>query len=122
MQTSHLLQAGFLGQAVSVSMIAAGERSNDLVDPTRPLGILSSTREVESDLVLTSVWIGKDSRVAIINGERVFVNQMIDGAEVVSIQPGRVILRRGNSSEELKVHQDNFKRPANLQPENKLKM
>lgn len=100
---------------VSGNVTLAAELPDGLVDPTRPLGNLTTWQTVSSELVLTSVMITKKQRVAVINGEHVLEGQEIDGAEVVSIQPGRVILLRGDHSQELKVHQYNVKHSASEQ-------
>ena len=95
---------------LSGNMISSAE-SRDLVDPTRPLDYIAAPQQSRKiDLVLTSVVITGSIRSAVINGERVVENQLIGGAEVISIQPGRVILRKGELSQELKVHQSNVKR------------
>jgi len=121
--TSSLVRAGILMLGVSGSMNAAAELPGNLVDPTRPLGDLTTWQIPPSDLILTSVMITKKKRVAVINGEQIVEGQNIGGAEVVSIQPGRVMLRRGNRSEELKVHQYDVKRSAFERPVNQqLKM
>ena len=99
--------------AASVSMTAMAGSPDDLLDPTRPLDYRLPSQTVKSGLVLTSVLITQASRQAVINGEHVVENQQIGDVEVISIQPGRVIVRRGDRNEELKVHQNNVKHLAN---------
>lgn len=115
MRTSYVLRTSMLMIIVSGNVTLAAELPDGLVDPTRPLGNLTTWQTVSSELVLTSVMITKKQRVAVINGEHVLEGQEIDGAEVVSIQPGRVILLRGDHSQELKVHQYNVKHSASEQ-------
>lgn len=109
MRTSFILRACILMIAVSASMFVAAASPVDLVDPTRPLGYLTPDLTVQSDLVLSSVMITQSSRLAVINGQRVVEGQLIGDAKVISIKPGRVILRRGDRNLELKVHQNNVK-------------
>ena len=95
---------------LSGKMAVSSELSDGLVDPTRPLDYReTSSQSVQTDLVLTSVMITGEVRMAVINGERVVENQMIGGAEVVSIQPGRVIVHQGDRRQELKVHKSSVK-------------
>ncbi len=103
--------------AASVSMTTMAASPSDLLDPTRPLDYRIQGQAVQSGLVLTSVLVTQTSRQAVINGEHVVENQKIGDAEIISIQPGRVIVRRGDRSEELKVHHNDVKHMAN---ENKL--
>ncbi|MDK1025184.1 MAG: hypothetical protein QGD92_13250 [Gammaproteobacteria bacterium] len=112
MRINSRLQTSILMMIVTGSMTATAESPHGLVDPTRPLGDLTTWQRVQSDLILTSVLITEKNRVAVINGVRVVEGQEIDDAEVVSIQPGRVILLRGDRSQELKVHQYNVKHSA----------
>jgi hypothetical protein len=115
LKTSSILRAGILMLGVSGSMNAVAELPARLVDPTRPLGDLTTWNVLQSGLILTSVMINKKTRVAVINGEQIVQGQKIGGAVVVSIQPGRVILQRGGRSEELKVHRYDVKRSATRQ-------
>ena len=122
MKTSSLLRAGILMLGVSGSMNLVAELPDSLVDPTRPLGDLTKWSIAPSDLVLTSVMITGKKRVAVINGEQMLEGQEIGGAEVVSIQPGKVILLRGDRSEELKVHQYDVKRSTIEQSKKKSRL
>ena len=122
MKTSTLLRAGILMLGVSASMIVMAELPGSLVDPTRPLGDLTTSHIAPSEFVLTSVMITGKKRVAVINGEQMLEGQEIGGAEVVSIQPGKVILLRGDRSEELKVHQYDVKRSTIEQSKKKSRL
>ena len=98
--------------ALSSSLAIAAELPGGLVDPTRPLGDLTTWHVAKSDLILTSVIITGKKKVAVINGQQISEGQVVGGAEVVSIHPGRVILLRGDRAEELKVHQYDVKHPV----------
>ena len=94
------------------SLTATAEIADGLVDPMRPLEFTAAPgQHIGTDLVLTSVMVKGTIKTAVINGERVRERQLVDGAEVISIQPGRVIVRQGNRKQELKVHQSNVKQP-----------
>jgi MSHA biogenesis protein MshK len=92
----------------------AAELPYGLTDPTRPLEYTaaSTPQHLQSDLVLTSVVISGETKTAVINGERLSEGQSVDGARIISIQPGRAILRKGNRTRELKVHQSNVRQLA----------
>ncbi len=96
---------------LSANIPALAELAGGLVDPTRPLDYVAGTGEsAQTNLVLTSVMIMGNTRTAVINGERVEERQRVGGAEVISIRPGRVILRQGGHRQELKVHSGGVKK------------
>lgn len=76
-------------------------------DPTRPATAAEvrawSGRGGErfSAWRLESVLIADSRRVAVINGDRVGVGDLVNGAEVVAIDAGRVTLRTGGREIEL---------------------
>lgn len=122
MKTSSLLRALFLMLGVYPGMSLASESFSNIADPTRPLGNLTRHDNPRSALLLTSVMITDKKRVAVINGEKVVEGQEIGGAEVISIQQGKVILLRGDLREELKVHQSDVKHLAKEKSNNKLRL
>ena len=88
-----------------LATVAAGA----VPDPTRP----PSAREAASwrgagqsespDWRLESVLISDQRRVAVINGQSVSVGDRVDGAEVVTIEPGRVRLRTDSRQVDLSL-------------------
>ena len=122
MATSFQLWASILMMTASGGLVVASEMPDNLVDPTRPLGDLSTSHIAPSDLVVTSVMITEKRRVAVINGEQVSEGQEIGGAKVVGIQPGKVILLRAGRSEELKVHQHAVKHLTDHRSTNKSRL
>lgn len=70
-----------------------------LDDPTEPpfrssvsMPVIEGENEVAPELALSSILISSDRRVAVINGQILKRNELIQGARVVSIEPGRVLL------------------------------
>lgn len=121
MKTRHLSLSVSLCVSLSIPLLilparvaVAAELPYGLMDPTRPLEytVPSTQQHLQSDLVLTSVLINGEIKIAVINGERLMEGQLVDGARIISIQPGRAILRKGNRNRELKVHQSNVRQLA----------
>ena len=108
MRINSALQVGFL-MLVTVGGTDVIAERDSLVDPTRPLGYSTISQPLQTELILNSVFISETSKIATINGQRVIENQIIQGAEVVSIQPGRVLLKRASGTSELRVHKMNIK-------------
>ncbi len=72
-------------------------------DPTRPLGYEQASGEGisvagESLINLSSILLGSERKIAIINGQQLHENQIIKGvgAKVTKIEPDAVTLRQGN--------------------------
>jgi len=85
-----------------------------LKDPTRPLGFIELEQAgSQTEFVLNSVIVTGTGRTAVINGQRVNENQMVNGAEVVSIEPGQVVLKIEGRLQELKVHPTRIRTPDN---------
>lgn len=112
MATSFTFRIGLQTVVLSFGMTAVAALPDGLTDPTRPLGFVTTHQREPSDLVLTSIMITEKNRIAVINGERVEENQEIGDARAIRILPGRVILRRGDRDEELKLFQTDVKRPV----------
>jgi len=77
-----------------------------LDDPTKPPFYSAENAEIESEeatleLVLSSILISSDRRLAVINGQILKRNELIDGARVVSIEAGRVLLDNAGERIEL---------------------
>lgn len=84
--------------ALAMLVGAAGVTAAELSDPTRPPGRTASA-SVRSpldraDWRLTVVRIAPGNRSAVVNGEVVRVGDSVAGAQVVDIQPGRVVIDR----------------------------
>ena len=77
-------------------MAWAGDRLDNLPDPTRPSGVLESTggMPAQQGFVLQGTTVSARQRVAVINGQRLTVGERIDGAIVAAIQPFQVTLQR----------------------------
>ena len=87
-----------------------------LRDPTRPPlrpDAPAADRKVDSraPLDLSAVFVAKGKRAAIVNAERVGVGDVIQGARIVAIERGRVVLVREGARIELELV-DDVKRPA----------
>lgn len=67
-----------------------------LVDPTRPPGVSSAkpAGPAKPRWVLNSTLIAPQRRVAIINGQRVVRGDKVNGATVIGIDAGGVLLRK----------------------------
>jgi hypothetical protein len=92
-----------LALSANITVFAAAQ--DDLKDPTRPLGFIESEHAgVQTEFVLNSVIVTDTGRTAVINGTRVNEKQMVNGAEVISIESGRVVMKIEGRLQELKVH------------------
>ncbi|MCH7741209.1 MAG: hypothetical protein IIB71_00930 [Proteobacteria bacterium] len=111
MATSFAFRIGLQMIVLSSCMTATAALPEGLIDPTRPLGFITTHQGGSSDLVLTSIMITGKNRIAVINGQRVEENQQIGDARAIRILPGRVILRRGDRNEVLTLHQNDVKQP-----------
>lgn len=80
-----------------------------LADPTRPTAAFrpgagtAGAAAGKAKWTLTSTLIAPDRQVAVINGKAVQVGQKIDGAELVAVESGSVLLRRAGRKIELKL-------------------
>ena len=112
MKISSLIVVLILALSAKITVFAATQ--DGLKDPTRPLGFIESEQAgPQTEFVLNSVTITGTGRTAVINGQRVDENQMVNGAEVVSIEPGRVVLKVEGRHQELKVHPTRIRTPDN---------
>ncbi len=70
-----------------------------LPDPTRPpqrfVELAKRVPAVSDHWRLGSILIAPQRRVAVINGQSMSLGEQLNGAQLVSIEPGRVCLRRG---------------------------
>ncbi len=95
-----------------------------LADPTRPAAALGSgagggaAASGPAKWTLTSTLIAPHRRVAVINGRVMQVGQKIDGAELVAVESGSVLLRRAGQRIELKLIAGNVKEAVKPAPGN----
>lgn len=87
-----------------------------LRDPTRPpLQRVDPASDPKArpraPLALTAVFFAEGHRIAIVNGERVGVGDVVQGARVIAIERGRVVLVREDTRFELELV-DDVKRPT----------
>jgi hypothetical protein len=89
--------------ALVISSLWLAGASADLPDPTRPeVGpAAAESAAVAARFELRAVWIGRGRRVALINGRAVAVGESVDGAQVLSIEPGRARIRTSDGEREL---------------------
>ena len=97
--------------ALLAVMLSAPACAEGLTDPTRPPSGLdvtaSGARSAEAapaSLVLESVLIHPDSRIAIISGERLALGQKIRGLRLVKIADTEVVLLDGGERRTLKLY------------------
>lgn len=102
--------------AMATIGLAYGET---LPDPTRPpagfnlaVGAAAPAQEALAPLVLESVLIHPDARIAIINGERLTLGQKIRGLRLVRIADAEVVLLEGSERRTLKLYPGVRKKPA----------
>lgn len=69
-------------------------------DPTKPLRFVAENQGLGS-LSLHSVLISEERKFAVINGKQVKEQELINGAKVIAIQPGRVRLLINGREKEL---------------------
>ena len=91
----------------STTVLAQGERHDPMRPPTQAeidawFGKGSQDRE-QSPFRLQAILLGPQRRIAIIDGQRLRVGERLDGAEVRSIEPGRVVLEREGERIELDI-------------------
>jgi MSHA biogenesis protein MshK len=103
----NALRATCAGACIATFAVSAAAAMND---PTRPPASLpeSAAAAVSAPLrappVLQSVIIGRASRAAIIDGERVEIGGRYRDAQVVRIAEDEVILRKDNMTQVLRMY------------------
>lgn len=96
------------------SAITFGASSTVMADPTRPPSPAEIRAWFQSDSAtparrawqLQSVLLSEHRSVAIINGQRLGVGDRIDQAEIVAIEPGRVVLDHAGERISLTINSD----------------
>lgn len=77
---------------------AAGASGTDMRDPLRPPGYIESTGTTAAPAFDAGAWklaytlVSQGRRVAIINGDNVSAGDVVAGARVIAIEPGRAVL------------------------------
>jgi MSHA biogenesis protein MshK len=95
----------------------AADVFDSLPDPTRPASAPSEgvTSAVQG-LVLQSVLIAPQRRLAVINGRTLAIGERIDGATVVDIQAHEVVLKRASGDLTLRLVPRYVSRSTNTTP------
>lgn len=96
------LWAGLAG--VLICHQVSAQSAKVLRDPTLPLTGVSRVVST-AKLQLHSVLISENRRIAIINGRQVKESDVIQGAKVVRILPGKVIVRQNGKNATLTLGQ-----------------
>jgi len=86
-----------------------------LQDPTRPpshrfMGQMPAGTKAAPSWVLSQTLIAPQRRMATINGKNVAIGEKIAGAQVLSIEPTRVSLRKGKKDIVLMLLPKDFKK------------
>lgn len=107
---------GWIGLALT-SLAAGLAFAGPSSDPTRPPDFTTAraateARQNEAPLELQAVFFAEGRRVAIINGERLRVDDRLQSARVVRIERDRVSLRRDGETIELRLVETDVKRPS----------
>jgi hypothetical protein len=105
-------QTRWIAGSVALMLLGLGVCSpvsgrEPLADPTRPAAtfgpVAGAAAEKPAKWLLSSTLIAAQRRIAVINGQAVQVGQIIDGAELLAVEPGRALLRRAGQTMELKL-------------------
>lgn len=74
--------------------VANVPRDGNLTDPTRPVrgAVVTERAAPVGRPALSSVLVGPERRVAVIDGRRMTVGQVHDGMKVLEIHPDRVVV------------------------------
>lgn len=87
-----------------------------LSDPTRPVilsgAAMGARAEKPRQWKLTSTLIAPQRRVAVINDQVLTVGQKIDGAKLVAVRPGSVLLHQAGQTIQLKLISGTVKQPV----------
>jgi len=82
----------------------AADVFDSLPDPTRPASASGeSAPSVVQGLVLQSVLIAPQRRLAVINGRTLAIGERFDGVTVIDIQPHEVVLKRASGELTLRL-------------------
>lgn len=111
-RASHAVVVMILLSALLLAATAVADER--LSDPMRPPGIVEVLQPAlptaTRSLVLQSILIAEDRRVAMINDQRLQEGDEIEGARVVSIAPNHVRITRSGEELKLRLVSRNVKR------------
>lgn len=98
---------------------ARGAGEEVVTDPTRPLNFEAPSTDAAADgrpapvfsrrFEVSSILIRSDTRIAVINSQRVREGGTVDNARVVEIHPASVILEVNGQQGEVQLHQRSIK-------------
>ena len=101
---------------VIVCVLVPAAQAGEVRDPTRPPQAAAPTNQTAAparrDYVLQSTRISGDLRSAVINGQVVAVGDRVDGARVLSVEPGEARLRDELGAFTLRLDLPRITRPA----------
>jgi len=105
--------------------IALAAEKNPLKDPLRPLksqgsaasSVAKKPVELQPDWRLGAVLVAADRAVAIINGQALQVGDRLHGYQVKQIEPGRVLLKKGQKKLVLRRSGTGLKKASVLEAE-----
>jgi hypothetical protein len=88
-----------IGIGLTGLVTASGGNAAGLVDPTRPMGAVTSSSPRgytrPTGPVLQSTMVSAKRRIAVISGRRYTVGDKVGSAEIVEIRSYEVVLKRG---------------------------
>ncbi len=98
---------------ISASVIALDDPTEP---PFRPIldNMVIEDKEVISIFTLSSILISPNRRVAVINGQILKRNELIEGARVIAIEPDRVLLDNAGKKMELFLLSDVKRKAAGI--------
>ena len=110
--------AAIVAFVCSASVVVAQEAP--VRDPMRPFGSAAAAVGVAAApsgprFALTGVLIGASRRVALVNGKPQIEGDVVDGAEIVAIEPGAVRLRDNGSELVISLAKSASARPPLVQ-------
>jgi len=105
--------------AIIASVQAAAPPANaKLRDPTAPFGT-TSTRVLENNFQIDGIFIGPNSRIVLINGQRFSVGDVIMGAKIIAINPREIRLQDDTGEYTVLMSSVSVKHPTTSKVENK---
>ena len=88
----------------------------ELNDPTRPVsyvnGLQGDAKKAKGGIRVSSIIIGKERRVAIIDGQSVQKGDSIRGMKVIAINPSEVLLKSNNKELQVSLLPEKVKTPV----------
>jgi hypothetical protein len=108
-----VFRAALTALLIVAATVAAGAEP-PLRDPMQPFRAVGTPGDPSGEPAprfrLTAVLISSERRVAIVNGKSYLPGALVDGAEIVDIEPRSIRLRDGDT--ELIVHLGSSRNPA----------